>query len=96
VEADNGYRGEPGKIPTPIAYYFSEEKKQKYKARARHKTCNRRFKHRGVLLQRFRNELTDHHNIFGSIVVLCGKYNQSSVFPVELCGFVPHNIIPKE
>jgi hypothetical protein len=38
-----------------------------------------------------------HHDGFrGDTVVLCGKYNQSSVFPVELCGFVPHNIIPKE
>lgn len=70
VEADNGYRGEPEKIRTPSAYYFSEEKKQKYKARARHETCNRRFKHWGVLSQRFRHELTDHRKIFGSIVVI--------------------------
>jgi hypothetical protein len=74
VEADNGYRGEPEKIRTPLAraYYFSEEKKQKYKARARHETCasNRRFKHGGVPSQRFRHELTDHRKICGSIVVI--------------------------
>jgi hypothetical protein len=69
VEADNGYRGDPEKSRTPSAYYFSEYKKQKYKACARHETCNRRFKHWGVLSQRFRHELTDHRKIYGSIVV---------------------------
>jgi hypothetical protein len=30
------------------------------------------------------------------IRVLCGKYNRRSMFAVEICGFVPHNIIPEE
>jgi hypothetical protein len=30
------------------------------------------------------------------IFVLSGKYNRRSVFAVEICGFVPHNIIPEE
>jgi hypothetical protein len=31
-----------------------------------------------------------------SILVLCGKYNRPSVFAVDMCGFLPHNIIPEE
>lgn len=70
AEADNGYHGEPDKISTPSAYYFGREKKQKDIARARHETCNRRFKHWGVLSQRFRHELVNHRNFFGAIVVI--------------------------
>jgi hypothetical protein len=31
-----------------------------------------------------------------AIIVLSEKYNQNSVFAIEMCGLVPHNIIPEE
>lgn len=75
VEADRGYRGEPGRIRTPVDYATPLEKQQKNLARARHETVNRRFKQFGILSTRFRHyvsndDLSLHKTVFESVVVI--------------------------
>ena len=70
VEADNGYRGQYDKIRTPVDYTTKKEKKMKARARARHETCNKRFKQFQILKKPFRHNRSEHQKVFRSIVVL--------------------------
>lgn len=70
VEADRGYRGEPTKIRTPIDARNRRERKRKAIARARHETCNRRFKQFGILKQVFRSNISRHAIVFEAVAVI--------------------------
>ena len=67
--ADLGYRGEPATINLP------EEGTQEWiyrmaVARARHETCNRRFKQWNILQHRFRHNVDDHTTYFTAVAVI--------------------------
>jgi hypothetical protein len=70
VEADRGYRGQPDKVRIPVDYRDDAERKRKSRARARHKTVNKRFKQFGILKQKFRHRLERHQMVFRAVVVL--------------------------
>ena len=73
VIADNGYRGEPGKVLTPVALTLCGNIELKDLAsvlRARHETCNRRFKTWGCLAQTFRHPLQYHKDCFFAVAVI--------------------------
>ena len=69
VKADKGYRGEDEYIRLPGQYGTQEEKEMKAAARARHKTCNWRFKQMGILKERFRSSLHKHSIAFCAVAV---------------------------
>jgi hypothetical protein len=74
VEADAGYayRGaaSDGIIRSRDDYNTKEEKQEKSEVRARHETCNRRFKVWGILKQQFRNDRKKHQLVFYAIAVM--------------------------
>ena len=70
VEADNGYRGEPTKIRTPVDAATHRERKMKSKARASQETVNKRFKQFGILKQTYRHNLSKHQSVFRAVVVI--------------------------
>jgi hypothetical protein len=73
VEADDGYRGEHDYIELPNDHGGGgkEQIKAKGRVRARHETCNKRFKQWGVLLQRFcHNDDHFHGEIFRAIAAI--------------------------
>ena len=75
VEADRGYRGEPGRIRVPVDYATPIQKAEKNTARARHETVNWRFKQFGSLSNRFRHrvsrkDLSLHKTVFEAVAVI--------------------------
>ncbi len=72
VEADDGYRGQaPLKVKCPGMIGADPEKRMmKTRLRARHETCNKRFKQWGILSQVYRHDFVDHHYVFHAIAVL--------------------------
>ena len=85
VEADKGYRGEDAHIRLPYHYGTQAEKDMKAAARARHETCNRRFKQMGILKNRFCSLLDKHALAFVSIAVTVqiDIDTGNSLFPVR-------------
>lgn len=65
AEADLGYRGDQA-ANTPIA----GQADMAFIARMRHETCNRRFKHWGVLGNRFTHDPRKHQNVFFAVANL--------------------------
>ena len=71
VIADAGYRGEAGKILTPLTLTPDEDMKEAAGTiRARHETCNRRFKVWGCLKQKFRHNIPSHQDYFLAVAVI--------------------------
>jgi hypothetical protein len=70
VEADQGYRGEPLYISVPSDCTSERHKLAKAKARARHETINRRFKHWQCLKQVFRHDRSKQSAVFRAVAVL--------------------------
>jgi hypothetical protein len=85
AEADNGYRGERQHIRLPRDYVSTADRVAKKRARACHKTVNRRFKQFGILKQVFCHDKELHQFCFSAVVVLtqlgfeCGEYGQFQV-----------------
>ena len=69
VEADSGYAGDPNTVRLPNHHGSAQEKEMKARARARHETCNRRFKQMAILKNRFRHPLWKHGMVFEAIAV---------------------------
>ena len=70
-EADKGYRGEPLTIDTPNDMAPTLSHKQgKTLARARHETCNARFKNFNCLNQKYRHSLSTHGAVFRAVAVI--------------------------
>ena len=69
AEADRGYRGEPEVIDLPDegSVEFILAKKR---ARMRHETCNKRFKHWNCLSHNFRHGVTFHRDCMRAVAVL--------------------------
>lgn len=67
--ADKGYQGEPDTIDLPDEGSI-EWQQQKNRARARHETCNRRFKTWNVMGMRFRHNIDFHENCFHAVAVI--------------------------
>ena len=71
VEADDGHRGEPGKIKAASGLCTKAEKKMKAKVRSRHETVNKRFKQWGCLKQAFwRDDEQRHSSVFRAVAVI--------------------------
>mmetsp|Transcript_7568 Transcript_7568/g.11550 ORF Transcript_7568/g.11550 Transcript_7568/m.11550 type:complete len:91 (+) Transcript_7568:542-814(+) len=69
---DRGYHDEdPSKVKTPSRLGDSRaQRKMRGKVHAGHETVNKRFRHFGVLNQRFRHDILDHGDVFRAVVVL--------------------------
>ncbi len=76
IEADAGYGAVGLCVGTDVFvrsrddFITPEEKREKSELRARHETCNRRFKSWSVLKQQFRNDRKKHGHVFYAIAVL--------------------------
>ena len=70
VEADKAYVGEGNFIRCPRDAQSSKEWSEKNNLRARHETCNGRFKTWNILETRFRNNRKKHAMAFRAIVAL--------------------------
>ena len=84
AEADKGYRGEPLTIDLPndgMAHMYGRKKL----VRARHETCNLRFKHWGCMNSKFRHSVAFHGDCFRAIVVMVqlSIENGSPLFQVD-------------
>ena len=69
AEADKGYRGEPTTIDLPDEGPV-EMLLAKKRARMRHETCNKRFKHWNCLNSNFRHGVALHRDCMFAITVL--------------------------
>jgi len=67
VLADRGYGGAYHLTPNNTGHNNRLEKKMMGAARARHESINRLFKVYGCLKQKWRHQLTKHHNTFWAI-----------------------------
>lgn len=76
IETDAGYGaaglcvGTDGFVRSRDDFLTPEEKREKSELRARHETCNHRFKSWGILKQQFRNDRKKHGHVFYAIAVL--------------------------
>ena len=70
VEADLGYKGEPDKIKVKHDWVDVPEMIEKQRIRARHETCNHRFKVWGILKQQFRHNIESHGLVFRAIACI--------------------------
>ena len=70
VEADRGYIGEGKFIRCPDDALDRFEFNEKNDVRARHETCNRRFKQWNILKQQFRNSKNQHGIVFHAVATL--------------------------
>jgi hypothetical protein len=72
VEADDGYLGEaPRYVKCPKSFANDETCTQmQQEARSRHEKVNKRFKHWGCLLQRFRHHPSLHGDCFHAVAAL--------------------------
>ena len=85
--ADRGYRGEPATISLPDEG-SDDWQGEMAAARARHETCNRRFKSWMVLQVRFRQQIDFHKTCFTAVVVITQLQIQSGqpLFEVQVYG----------
>lgn len=67
--ADKGYRGEPATIDLPDEGSI-EWQRQKARARARHETCNRRFKTWNAIGTQFRHNINFHQACFHAVATI--------------------------
>lgn len=72
VEADLGYRGEPGCVSVPDCSAFLNPvgRRQKALARSRHETLNKRLKQWHCLHDTFRHDLVKHGSVFRAVAVI--------------------------
>lgn len=70
VEADKGYTGEADWIRAKEDCLNEIDRKEKDRIRARHETCNRRFKVWSILKQEYRHALKKHGLVFRAIAGL--------------------------
>ena len=64
--ADGGYHDSGGRAITPSGYWTFVDRQQAT-ARARHETCNSRFKDWGILTQTFHHSIDLHGSVFHAI-----------------------------
>ena len=85
--ADLGYRGEPGTIKLPDDG-TPEWQAQKAEARARHETCNKRFKQWNVMKNTFRHPIEFHQDCFTAVAVITQLQleNGYPLFSIEAFG----------
>ena len=69
VEADRGYRGDD-KVRTPDDFEDIFEMGDKNRIRARHESCNHRFKVWGILKQQYRHNTESHGVVFRAIAAI--------------------------
>ena len=88
VEADDGYIGEaPLYVKCPKSFTNPKETEfMQKRVRSRQETCNKRFKHFGILKQRYRHDLGDHGDAFRSCAVLTQLAIDSGE-PLFSCGY---------
>ncbi len=77
---DNGYQGEPC-ISTPNEFDSSIVKTFKERARARHKTFNKRIKEFKIVDERFRHGVAKHKIVFEAICVIA-QYDMENGRPL--------------
>ena len=82
AEADQGYCGEPNTISLPDEASTRERLSQKSIARARHETCNKRFKTFNVLAHQFRHDVDFHEKCFYAVVVLVQLMIREGIAPL--------------
>jgi len=72
TDAGYGYHGvsHDDNIRSRDDFQSDEERREKSDLRARHETCNRRFKQWGILKQQFRNDKMKHVLVFYAIAVM--------------------------
>lgn len=70
VEGDKGYIGESDYIRARDDYSTVRERREKNRLRARHETCNGRFKCWGILKQECRHDIKKHEWAVRSVVVM--------------------------
>ena len=70
VEADKAYIGEGKFIRLPLDAQSTMEWSEKNNLRARHETCNGRFKTWNILETRFRNTRDKHAIVFRAVVAM--------------------------
>ena len=70
VEADKGYRGEPGYIRLPESAVLLSDKAAQNRSRARHETINSRIKTFYCLSTPFRHPLEKHVYYFTAVTAL--------------------------
>jgi hypothetical protein len=70
VEADRGYRGEPGYIRTAEAAVSIADSSASFRARARQETVNGRFKNWKILSTRFRHPIQKHVHAFSAVAAI--------------------------
>ena len=68
VEADDGYIGEaPLRVHFPGCVICPHEKRKLMAiVRSRQETVNKRFKQWGILVQFYRHDIVDHHDVFAA------------------------------
>jgi hypothetical protein len=70
AEVDAGYKGETDFLRARDVYFSEEERREKSELRARHETCNARFKNWAILRNQFRNDKKKHQIAFYAIAVM--------------------------
>lgn len=72
VEADDGYRGEPGCVNWAKGpfIYTKFQTRMKQRLRSRQETVNRRFKQFNALKHVFRHKVTKHSSVFRAVAVI--------------------------
>ena len=69
VEADAGYMGEADFIRMKLDYTTKEDLMEKEQIRARHETCNRRFKVWSILKNEYHHQICKHEWVFRVIAM---------------------------